>query len=190
MIVFDFPNLSPEAIDKATNSIRSGLDVALKHFPFLTGKLGLVRDRLELRYSSKAVSDPLDHVTFKTVVQEFDELWDTTWEDLCTRGMPVSHWAPAKLCASYPGIWKKHLWLPVFTLQANFLKSGGLVLCFAFQQTAADHKSICQFLEVFSKGSSGKEIAGCMMFLTLICTGKPLTSTCCRCQPRRSRAQP
>jgi hypothetical protein len=156
MIVFDFPDTSQEAIDKASNSIRSGLAIALKHFPFLTGKLGLVGDRLHLRYASAAASEPLKYGTFKVVVHEVDELWDTPWKDLCAHNMPVSHWPRDKFCASYSGKWTKQLWLPAFTLQANFLKSGGLVLCFAFQRTIADNTSIHKFLEVFSEGSSGQ----------------------------------
>ncbi|KAI1842648.1 hypothetical protein JX266_011110 [Neoarthrinium moseri] len=158
MFIFDFPDTSEDKVEAASGAIRQGLEVALKHYPFLTGKVGPARDPkrnlVQLRYGD---TDELRSVTpdiFKIRVHP-EDLTFGGYEELCRRGMPVSHWAMENFCASPQGPGLLPEWKPAFTLQANFLEEGALVLCVAFQHSVADGTSIGLFVDKFAAGIRG-----------------------------------
>ncbi|KAI1074695.1 hypothetical protein F5B20DRAFT_586023 [Whalleya microplaca] len=155
MFIFDFPDISMEAIRKAASSIYWGLKVAFDSFPFLTGCLGplddpIRKDLSQLRYGKTKELREIRPENFKWQYYR-NSPYDPDYQKLCAGGMPVSHWEMKEFCIA-PAVVKLDEWPPVFTLQATFLKGGGLVLCFAFLQTIVDDASILLFLPAFAQG--------------------------------------
>ncbi|KAI0131718.1 hypothetical protein F4776DRAFT_156369 [Hypoxylon sp. NC0597] len=150
MFIFDFPDASGPASLSACTSINKGLDYVFDQYPFLTGRLGPLyhpakKNLIQLRYSRTARPDIL-HWTYHETTSGYD------YPELCKAGMPVSHWSIPKFCAA-PSFYEKSEWLPAFTLQATFLKSGALVLCFAFHNSVVDQWSIPPILARFAMGT-------------------------------------
>ncbi|KAI2472054.1 hypothetical protein F4781DRAFT_48055 [Annulohypoxylon bovei var. microspora] len=151
MYIFDFIDTSDDAVLRAVSSIAQGLEYTLQHYPFLSGKVKVssvfdAESPVQLRYGDTADSRKVRDEIFKWKVYE-DDIGD--YEILCDRWMPVSQWKPEDFCVTplNPDLSK---WQPAFTLQANFLKSGGLVLCLAFHHSIADDWSITNFLIKFA----------------------------------------
>lgn len=163
MFIFDFPGITQETANIAIAHIRRGLEVAFKRYPSLTGRVGLVKgsggERVQLRYgdtaATRAVASHIFKQSFHPTDQEFGGAYDQSYKNLCTKGMPVSHWRSDHFCASPQGRLPKGHWLPAVTVQANFLLEGALVLVFAFQRPVVDDASIMMFLETLSAGARG-----------------------------------
>lgn len=152
MFIFDFPDTSNAAVYKAIHFINLAITHALKNYSFLTGRLGPLvhpnkQNLVQLRYGDDAYTKSVIPKITRWAMHEDDG--DSSYEKLCTAGMPVSHWNMENFCAA-PKTFDLSRWPPVFTMQTNFLMSGGLVLCFAFQNSVADEQSICWFLQRFA----------------------------------------
>ncbi|KAI0011796.1 hypothetical protein F4779DRAFT_571321 [Xylariaceae sp. FL0662B] len=159
MLIFDFPDTSNGAIEAALDSIRRGLKVAFKYYPFLTGQLGPLKSHsrqnlVQLRYGDAAASGEISPEIFLWSIHKEDLFYN--YQKLCASGMPVSHWEMEDFCVAPTQVDPRE-WPQAFTLQANFLEDGALVLCFAFLHTIADGASILQFFEMFAAGC-GSEI--------------------------------
>ncbi|ORY59072.1 uncharacterized protein BCR38DRAFT_412791 [Pseudomassariella vexata] len=160
MFIFDFPDLSQGRKNDTAIALRRGLEVAFKHYPFLTGTVGPGRDLIrndvvQLRYGDTPDLRAVTTDIFKIRTHPRDE-FGNSYRQLCVKRMPVSHLSKEKYCAAPE--FKNSDWRPAFTLQANFLEDingGGLILCFAFQQSIADGTSIKLFLDKFAAGCRG-----------------------------------
>ncbi|KAI0128709.1 hypothetical protein BJ170DRAFT_682494 [Xylariales sp. AK1849] len=166
MYIFDFPDASQPNIDAAVAAIRQGLEIALKHYPFLTGKVGpgdREKNTLQLRYGNTPELRSVTPEIFAVACHEKNTFW--TYEDLCKKGMPTAQWPQADWC-NMPEFLDKDGWSQAFTLQANFLPNspafmrnslaaGALVLCFGWHACVADGSSMLMFLEEFAAGIRG-----------------------------------
>lgn len=170
MFIFDFPIVNKVTIDKATSAIRGGLEVALKHYPFLTGMLGCGdnpdRDTVVLRYGHTDELRQIREDIFKVRLHT-DQLALDRYRDLCNAGMPTSCLRPEDFCATRTD-WKLPRWVPAFALQVNFLKDGGLIICLEFQHSITDGTSIGLFLNVFTAGIRGESTAHSQSFHPLL----------------------
>ncbi|KAI1376671.1 hypothetical protein F4677DRAFT_417603 [Hypoxylon crocopeplum] len=156
MLIFDFPVISRPAVQNAITSIVRGLEVALSFYPFLAGRVGPLihpnkEDLVQLRYGDDVDGQRARPEIFGWRIHDGP---GCDYMNLCGRGMPVSHLSKQRFCAS-PTLPSVSNWPPALTLQANFLKSGGLVLCLAVMQCVADDWSIGHFLHVFRDGIRG-----------------------------------
>ncbi|KAI1451553.1 hypothetical protein F4805DRAFT_86122 [Annulohypoxylon moriforme] len=151
MYIFDFPDTSELSIHQAIHSIRRGVENALRYYPFLAGKLKVlptsVVDDVELFYDRILFPERINEIFKFKIFQDEVNFYDY----LRSLSMPVSHWKPEEFCAA-PLNPNYFIWQPAFTLQANFLGSGGLILCFAFHHSVMDEWSVAHFLGRFSWG--------------------------------------
>ncbi|KAH8896635.1 hypothetical protein GQ53DRAFT_838191 [Thozetella sp. PMI_491] len=153
MFIFDFPDLKRMA--EASTALRSGLALAIRHYPFLGGMLGADPDNMDrglvqVRYSKDTSPDTFMDIVERILKIRHRKTSRDDWKAQCDLGMPVSHWGPRKVCFS-PKRVPDGLWCPVMTLQGTYLSSGALVLCFAFQHSVVDGTSIHFFLEKFTE---------------------------------------
>lgn len=155
MFIFDFPVVNPETTQQATSAIRHGLEIALKHYPFLTGMVGpaglATRDCVTLQYGATEELRQLRDEIFKVKIHKENAVYEHTYEELCRVGMPTGTLNAEDYCATSTE-WKLPRWIPAFALQANFLEDGALILCFEFQHSIADGTSVGLFLDVFAAG--------------------------------------
>ncbi|KAI0887231.1 uncharacterized protein GGS22DRAFT_106413 [Annulohypoxylon maeteangense] len=76
---------------------------------------------------------------------------------MCRAHMPVCYLKKEEFCGG-PLIPDPSIWQPAFTLQANFLGSGGLFLCFSFHHSVMDEWSVGLFLEKLAWGIHSPEV--------------------------------
>ncbi|OTA89628.1 hypothetical protein M434DRAFT_102876 [Hypoxylon sp. CO27-5] len=154
MFIFDFPEVSAETTLSACYCIKRGLDFVFEEYPFLTGRLGplhhpVKKNLIQLRYNDTARPDGLHWTSYEST-SGYD------YPELCKAGMDVSRWSIPHFCAA-PSFAEMSEWPPAFTLQATFLKSGALVLCFAFHNSIVDEWSISLILARFAMGTRHPE---------------------------------
>ncbi|KAI1450983.1 hypothetical protein F5Y02DRAFT_366599 [Annulohypoxylon stygium] len=151
MYIFDFTVTTEFRIRAAIDAIVRGARNALRYYPFLAGRLKALSDsvdeNLQLRYPDTITMGKIRELVKYKVMMDGAGNYDR----LCSRNMPVNQWKQEDFCAAPPDP-DPSIWQPAFTLQANFLQSGGLVLCFAFHHCVVDNRSIVTFLRRFSAG--------------------------------------
>ncbi|XXH05089.1 mitochondrial 5-aminolevulinate synthase [Hypoxylon texense] len=156
MFTFDFPDTSDAAVHKAMHSISLGVTDALKDYSFLTGRLGPLyhpskHNLIQVRYGDEAYTKSMIPQITRLVMH--DDKGGSCYKKLCTASMPVSHWNMESFCAA-PRTFDLSEWPPVFTMQTNFLISGGLGIIIVSSQYA--YRSNIDSLERFRYWSGDK----------------------------------